>query len=264
MSRAIRTVSLIGPGRAGTSVVGALVDAGWTVGAVAGRDPERETVRTAARQWGATATEVGAVAEAADLIVIATPDAEIAAVAEQLASTVRSETLVIHLSGARGLDALDALPGRTGALHPLQTFPARFEARVVAGSWCAVTGDPDVEILARELGMTPFSVPDADRARYHAAACVASNHLVALMAQVEAIAVAPREAFGPLVRATVEHVVAMGSAAALTGPVARGDVETVRAHLGAIPTAEREAYLALARRAAVLAGRAAEWDAVLR
>lgn len=264
MSRTARTVGLIGPGRAGTSVVAALVAAGWTVGAVAGRDPDRASVQTAAQQWGAATTAVEGVADDADLVIVATPDAEITAVAERLASAVTSATLVIHLSGARGLDALEMLPGRTGALHPLQTFPDRFDGGVVAGSWCAVAGDPAVETLARELGMTPFAVPDADRARYHAAACVASNHLVALMAQVDSIGGAPREAFGPLVRATVEHVIRTGPSAALTGPVARGDIDTVRGHLGAIPPAEREAYVALARRAAVLAGRAAEWEEVLR
>lgn len=250
----VRTVGLVGPGRAGTAIVTAMTEAGWTVGPVAGRSPDSEAVRSAASRWGGEAVPVDAVGRAV-VVVIATPDAEIESVAAELATTVRPETLVVHLSGARGLDAFGALSCRVGALHPLQSFAARFDATRVAGSWCAVAGDRQVEALAHELGMTPFFVEDEDRAAYHAAACMASNHLVALMAQVEETTAVPLEAFGPLVRATVDHVMAMGAARALTGPVARGDVETVRRHLAALPLAEQDAYLALARRAAMLAGR---------
>ncbi len=250
----VRTVGLVGPGRAGTGIVTAMTEAGWSVGPVAGRSPESDAVREAASRWGGEAVRVDA-AGRADVVVIATPDAEIESVAAALASTVRPETLVVHLSGARGLDALTALSCRVGALHPLQSFAARFDATRVAGSWCAIAGDRQIEALAAELGMTPFSVEDGDRAGYHAAACIASNHLVALMAQVGATTTVPLEAFGPLVRATVDNVMAMGAARALTGPVARGDVETVRRHLAALPLAERDAYLAMAQRAAALAGR---------
>ena len=133
----------------------------------------------------------------------------------------------------------------------------------LAGSYAAVAGDPEVEELARTMGMVPIHVPDDARVAYHAAACVASNHLVALLAQVDACTGVPLEAFLPLVRSTVDNVAELGARAALTGPVARGDVETVRAHLASIPVEEQEAYRALARRAAVLAGRSDELAAVL-
>jgi predicted short-subunit dehydrogenase-like oxidoreductase (DUF2520 family) len=101
--------------------------------------------------------------------------------------------------------------------------------------------------------------------RYHAAACIASNHLVALLDQVSRVAPIPLEAFLPLVGATVENVATMGPAAALTGPVARGDVETVRRHLDALSGADRDAYRDLARLARQLSGRDdAALDAVLR
>lgn len=263
-----QTFALIGPGRAGCTFGAALVDAGWTMVGVAGRAPDTDSVVRAAERFQAPVGTVVEVVESADLVVIATPDAVIGEIAAEVAEAVVPSSLVIHLSGAVSLAALGDVVARIGALHPLHTMPtdgvvrtaeARPGAELV-GAWCATAGDPEVDAIARSLGMIPFPVLDVDRARYHAAACIASNHLVALLAQVEASTDVPLEAFLPLVAATVENVAALGPAAALTGPVARGDVETVRAHLGAIPAGERAAYVAMARRAAVLSGRDPDSD----
>jgi predicted short-subunit dehydrogenase-like oxidoreductase (DUF2520 family) len=249
-------VALVGPGRAGTAVVTALAAAGWRVVAVAGRTPDAPSTQDAAARFGAPAVDVPDAVRDADLVVIATPDAAIDSVAAALAPAVRRDALVVHLSGARGVDALGVVPARTGALHPLQTLPsAEAGAARLPGAWCAVAGDPQVWELARQLGMKPIAVADEDRAAYHAAACIAANHLVALLAQVERVAPVPLDAFLPLIRAAVDNVADLGAEAALTGPVARGDVETVRGHLGALPDADRDAYLALARRAYELSGR---------
>jgi predicted short-subunit dehydrogenase-like oxidoreductase (DUF2520 family) len=250
-------VALVGPGRAGTAVASALVAAGRRVVAVAGRTPDAPSTQAAAARFGAPAASAPEAVRDADLVVIATPDAAIEAVAAALAPTVRRDALVVHLSGARGVDALRAVPARTGALHPLQTLPSTDTAGAarLAGAWCAVAGDPEVAEIARSIGMQPIEVADEDRAAYHAAACIAANHLVALLAQVEQVAPVPLEAFLPLIRAAVDNVAELGAAAALTGPVARGDVETVRGHLGALPDNDRDAYLALARRAYELSGR---------
>jgi predicted short-subunit dehydrogenase-like oxidoreductase (DUF2520 family) len=146
-----------------------------------------------------------------------------------------------------------------GSLHPLQSLPSgEVGCARLPGSWCAIEGPEAVERLACTLGMHPFRIAAADRVRYHATACVASNHLVALLGQVERLAVdlgVPAEAFAPLVRATVDNVTDMGAADALTGPVARGDVGTVAAHLEALPADERAAYRALADAALRLTGR---------
>jgi predicted short-subunit dehydrogenase-like oxidoreductase (DUF2520 family) len=189
----------------------------------------------------------------------------IESVAARLAPAVRPDALVIHLSGARGLDALAAISSRVGALHPLQTLPnVDLGVARLAGSWCAVAGDPQVRVLAKQLGLQAVEVSDADRARYHAAACIASNHLVALFDQVARVAPVPLEALLPLIRATLDNVADLGAAGALTGPVSRGDVETVRAHLDALPESDRDAYRALARVAYELAGRGTgEGDAEL-
>jgi predicted short-subunit dehydrogenase-like oxidoreductase (DUF2520 family) len=251
-----RRIALIGPGRAGGALAGALVAVGGQVVGVAGRSADAPAVRASATTFGAPAGSAAEVVATAHLVLIATPDAAIDGVAAAIADAVPPEALVIHLAGARGLDALAAVPSRTGVLHPLQTLPDAERGRDrLRGAYAAVAGDPEVTELARAIGMIPFTVNDENRVAYHAAACIASNHLVALLAQVEACSDVPIEAFLPLVRATVDNVAELGTRAALTGPVARGDAETVRAHRAAIPAAEREAYVALARRAAVLAGR---------
>jgi predicted short-subunit dehydrogenase-like oxidoreductase (DUF2520 family) len=249
------------------TVAAALADRGWRVVAVAGRSADAPGARAAAQRFGAPALSVEDAGRDADLVIVATPDAAIDEAATRLAPSVRADALVIHLSGARGLDALRSVPARTGSLHPLQTFPTTDAgADRLAGAWCAIAGDPQVGDLAALLGLHAVEVDDADRVRYHAAACIASNHLVALLDQVRRIAPIPLAAFFPLVQATVENVAERGPAAALTGPVARGDAETVRAHLDALAGEDRDAYRDLARLAQRLSGRAgdAALDAVLR
>ncbi|HVF75365.1 MAG TPA: pantoate--beta-alanine ligase [Acidimicrobiales bacterium] len=195
-------------------------------------------------------------ANGVDLLVIATPDAAIAEVAAQVAPS--DTTVVAHLSGSLGLDVLAPHP-RRASIHPLLPLPdpERGAARLL-GAHFAVAGDPMATTVVAALDGIPVEVADEHRAAYHAAATVAANHLVALLGQVERIAAAanvPLDAYLPLVQATIDDVKAKGPAAALTGPVARGDHETVARHLAAIPAEERPAYEALAGRAARLVHR---------
>ena len=122
-----------------------------------------------------------------------------------------------------------------------------------------MAGDPAVAEIARSLGLRPFELADSDRGRYHAAAVVASNHLVALLGQVERLAATcsvPFEAFGPArARVGAERVRARAGRPRSTGPIARGDLTTVEQHLRDLDPAERDAYRALAREAARLTGR---------
>ena len=259
-----RTFALIGPGRAGTTIALALLDCGWDAVAVAGRAPDAASTTAAAAVLDTQTSLVSEAARGAQLVVIATPDRSIEQTAAAAAPAMESGALVVHLAGSRGLDAFDALVTtradvRIGALHPLQSFPST-TAGVdrLAGAWAAVAGDPHVGEIAREIGLRPFELPDAERVRYHAAAVVASNHLVALLGQVERLAATctvPFEAFWPLVQSSVENAFTVGPADALTGPVERGDLATVERHLLALDPAERDAYRALAREAARLTGR---------
>jgi predicted short-subunit dehydrogenase-like oxidoreductase (DUF2520 family) len=259
-----RTFALVGPGRAGTTVGLALTRAGWTCTGVAGRTVDAPSTRAAARQLHAPAVDTRAVGSGAAVVVVASPDADISAVAATVAPALEPSALVIHLSGARGIDALAAVPAarpdvEVGALHPLQSLPtAELGADRLRGSWAAVEGSARVDALASSaLGLRTFRVA-ADRRIYHAAATVASNHLVALLGQLDRLAAAagvPFEAFLALARASLDNVAALGPAGALTGPVARGDAATVGGHLAALPADETDAYRALAREALRLSGR---------
>jgi predicted short-subunit dehydrogenase-like oxidoreductase (DUF2520 family) len=257
-----RTFALVGPGRAGSSVALALLAAGHRPVAVAGRTIDSTSTRHAVARLGVPAVPVAEAGTGAALVVIATPDAAIDDAARELAASLAPGALVVHLSGARGLDALAPVAElrpdcAVGAFHPLQTFVAPDPARL-AGAWAAIVGPPAVADLARELGAHPFVVPDERRAAYHAAAVVASNHLVALLGQVARLAelaAVPFEAFLPLVETTLANCADRGPAAALTGPVARGDAPTVAAHLDALPHVERDAYRALALAALLLTER---------
>jgi predicted short-subunit dehydrogenase-like oxidoreductase (DUF2520 family) len=259
---ATTTFALVGPGRAGLAVAHALQTAGRRAIAVAGRAPDAPSTRRAAVALAADARTVTAVGRDADLLVLATPDAAIGETAATAVHSLAAGALVVHLCGSRGVDAFAAASElrpdvRFGALHPLVTI-ATPDPRQLRGGWCAVAGDPDVYDLAADLGLQPFAVADARRATYHAAAAVAANHLVALLGQVERLAVAagvPPEAFVPLARGALDNVASLGARAALTGPVARGDAGTIDAHLAALDGHEHRTYRALAAEALALSGR---------
>jgi predicted short-subunit dehydrogenase-like oxidoreductase (DUF2520 family) len=264
MAERDRTVALIGPGRAGTTIALGLVEQGWTVVGVAGRAPDAPSTTAAAACLTSHTTLVSEAARGAALVIVATPDRAIPQVLLAAEPAIEPGALVIHLAGSIGLDVFEPLLARrtgvrVGAMHPLQTFPSTTVGlERLAGAWAAVAGDPAVGDIARSLGLRPFELEDHDRGRYHAAAVVASNHLVALLGQVERLAAGcgvPFEAFAPLVLGSVHNAFSIGPAAALTGPVARGDLATVEQHLRDLDPAERDAYRTLAREAARLTGR---------
>ena len=237
MPAAAPSVRIVGAGRAGGALAAALGGAGWRVLPVLGR-----------------ADDVRDAAHGVDLLVLATPDAAIASVAAEVAPV--DATVVAHLAGSLGLDVL-APHERRAAVHPLAALPNAEvgAARLVGGCWFAVAGDPLARRIVDDLGGHAIEVADDRRAAYHAAAVVASNHLVALLGQVERIGASagvPLAAYLDLVRTTVDNVAALGPAAALTGPVARGDTATIERHLAALDERERPAYLAMVEAARML------------
>jgi predicted short-subunit dehydrogenase-like oxidoreductase (DUF2520 family) len=261
---ATRTLALVGPGRAGTTIALALLEVDWSVTAVAGRSPDATSTSAAAACLDAHASLVSDAGRGASLVIVATPDRAIEAAARSVAPSLEPGALVIHLAGSLGVGAFDAMlevrpDVRVGALHPLQTFPsASLGVERLRGAWAAVAGDPQTTELATALGLRPFALADSDRAQYHAAAVVASNHLVALLGQVERLADAcgvPFDAFAPLVGSSVTNAFSVGPARALTGPVARGDLATVEQHLATLDPGERDTYRTLAREVARLTGR---------
>ena len=209
------TIAIVGPGRMGPALAGALSAAGQPVTGPLGR---------------------GADGNGADVVLLCVPDGEIAAAARAIAP--RAGLLVGHCSGATGLDAL--APHEAFGLHPLMTVahgPARF-----AGAGAAIGGTTEraaatARALAERLGMRPFAIADEDRAAYHAAASIAANFLTTVEGAAERLAATagvPREALVPLVRAAVDNWAALGARDALTGPIVRGDEATVERQRAAV------------------------------
>ena len=244
MSPATVTVRVVGAGRAGRSFAKAIDDlVDWDVIDMRGRG-----------------VAIDDAAADVDLVLIATPDTVVADVA---AAIRPGRAVVAHVAGSLGLDVL-APHDRRAALHPLMSLPdAEIGAERLTGGWFAVAGDPLVADLATALGGRTFEIADDDRALYHAAAAVASNHLVALLGHAQRLGASvgvPADALLALALGSAENAVALGPAAALTGPAARGDEATLAAHRDAIgrraprELAAYEAMLAEARRLAAMEG----------
>jgi len=225
----VTVTRIVGRGRAGGALAGALHSIGWDVELVG-----HEEAETAA--------------QGVDLLVLAVPDDFVADVARAVRPV--ATTVVAHLAGSLGLDVVAPHP-RRASIHPLVAMPnAELGAqRLTSGAWFAVAGDALASKVVFALGGHPLTLADDDRAAYHAAAAIVSNHLVALLAQAErvgATAGIPLEAYLDLVRATVDNVAELGPRAALTGPAARGDDATIVRHLEALPPHERALYEILA------------------
>ena len=206
-------LTIVGNGRLGRALADAFRTAGQRVDGPLGR---------------------GAEGTGADVVLLCVPDAEIASAAAHVAPG----PLVGHCSGATSLAPL--APHEAFSLHPLMTVTG--VGAEFAGAGAAIAGSTARALelarrLAESLAMLPVEVADDDRAAYHAAASIASNFLVTLEAAAERLAETagvPRALLVPLVRATVENWAALGAAGALTGPVARGDWQTVEAQRAAV------------------------------
>ena len=220
---------IIGAGRAGSALARALREVDHDVEGPVGRG-----------------YDLSAIDEDVDTVVIATSDDAIASVAARIPP--RPERLVVHLSGSLGVDVLSPHP-RRASLHPLVPLPTTDlgAQRLLGGITFAVAGDPQVQSIVNALNGKVLDVADEDRVRYHAAACVAANHVVALMGHVERIAASaglPLEAFLDLTRSAVDDVARFGPRNALTGPVSRGDWATLDRHVESLDPSERASYRA--------------------
>ena len=166
-----------------------------------------------------------------DLVLVCVPDSAICDVAH----TIAPGPWIAHVSGATPLAALDPHVDRFG-LHPLQTFTRSRGAEQLDGAWAAITAESSnaeahARSLAGTLGLRPFVIADSDRVLYHAGAAIASNYLVTIYraaARLVEAAGAPPEALIPLMQRTIDN------GFELTGPIARGDVATVEAHIAEI------------------------------
>ncbi|HEY6320517.1 MAG TPA: Rossmann-like and DUF2520 domain-containing protein [Thermoanaerobaculia bacterium] len=240
--------SVVGPGRVGKSVAGWAVAAGAELVAAAGRD-------------GVAGFGSGG----QDLLLIAVPDGVLAEVAERLATRAQA-AVVLHTSGSRDaavLAPLRAAGSAAGTLHPLKAFPRVLSApEEASGVFFALDGEPAAQALARRLvaawGGVAGEVPPAARPLYHFAATLAAGGVATLLATAADLArkagLPPEVASGylELARGTVAAAIAApvqapaAALAAITGPVARGDLATVQSHFQALRAAAPE-RLELAR-----------------
>ncbi len=244
-------VGLVGAGRLAWSLSPALVQAGYRVAAVAARSPGSGDALASALGTGTQAVATpGEVLAAADLVFLTVPDAMIRPVADSL--PWQPHHLAVHCSGALTLDALSAAAAagaEIGTFHPIQSFPSRIpEPGRFKDIYCGIEATGTLADLLRSIatafGSRTMALDGVNRPLYHAAAVFASNDVVALMSAASrtwAMAGLPeeiaREALAPLLAATTANIARLDLASALTGPVARGDVGTIRAHLEALSAA---------------------------
>lgn len=257
------SMGIVGAGKVGSVLASRFRADGYSISGVSGRSAASR-LRISTLLPGVPVMSPAEVADASDILVLAVPDDALIAVAEELASSgaVRPGQYVLHTSGRHGLDALASLTrlgARPIAFHPAMTFSGTtvdFERAPVFGLTAAPAERPLAEELVSALGGVPMWVAESDRALYHASLAHGANHLVTLVAQsMDLLRIAgasdPAAVLRPLLTAALDNVLAYGDAA-LTGPVVRGDVTTIRAHVDALAAAEVDdatvdAYVELAR-----------------
>jgi len=218
-------ITLVGRGRVGRGLSSALRSSGQDVTLTRGREPRRAPIRTA------------------NLIILCTTDPTVSTTAAQIAPWLRRDAVVLHCAGSLGHDALGScldVGAEVGVMHPLVSFPQRGLPPELKGATFVIDGTPmarDVATrVARTLGALPLSLP-VHGAGYHAAAALAANGAAGLagacaplLEQLGFSQRAAERALGSLLRSVATNIENQGLPKALTGPVARGDAETVRAH----------------------------------
>jgi predicted short-subunit dehydrogenase-like oxidoreductase (DUF2520 family) len=256
-------VGVVGAGRVGAVLGAALRAAGHDVVGAAG-ESDASHRRIAALLPGVVSRKPTAVARSCDLLVLAVPDDMLANVVRMLADSgaLHEGQHVVHTSGRHGLAVLEparAVGARVAAMHPAMTFTGTaVDLDRLPGTVFGLTADPAdrafVESLVADLGGTPMWVPEEMRTLYHAGLAHGANHLVTLVTEAMEIlsaagAADPAGTLRPLLTAALDNALEQGDAA-LTGPIVRGDLGTVRAHLEDIRLNAPQtlgSYVALAR-----------------
>ncbi len=243
-------VAIIGAGVVGTAIGTLLHQEGFPIAAVASRS--MESAERAVRYIGAgtASTNMVKAAKQGELIFITTPDGAIASVCDKIAAKkgFSEGSTVIHCCGAHSAEILSSARScgaRVLSIHPLQTLADTDQAVAnLPGSFFALDGDDEAiktgKAVIRALGGSVMVIPSDGKMLYHAAAVVACNYFVALVFQAlrmfEKIGISGDSglpALMPLIRGTVRNLEKAGIPKALTGPIARGDLETIEGHLNA-------------------------------
>ncbi len=245
-------IAIIGCGKVGCALAHLAISGGWRVSAVASKTHANAIALANSLDGDTIATTPPQAAAQADLVFLTTTDSAIARACTELADSrdFKPGTIVAHCSGALDSGILSAARDRCqcsiASIHPLQTFPnAQAAIREFPGTYCFCEGDPRaVEVLmqfASDIGGKPVLIDASRKALYHASAVMACNYLTALLDASATLAekagidrTTALDALRPLVNATLDNVAALGPDEALTGPIARGDADTVSRHLQAM------------------------------
>lgn len=257
-----RTLGVVGAGRVGAVLAAALASSHRVVACSGNSDASRTRIETLLP--GVRHTDPHTVARGVDVLLLAVPDDALPGVVDDLAAAgcFRAGQVVVHVSGRHGVGVLAparAEGARTVALHPAMTFTGTYvDLDRLEGCVIALTTDPSArqagEQLVADLGGRLAWVEEERRSTYHAALAHGANHLTTVVTQAmdllrQAGTDDPSGTLRPLLTAALDNALAYGDAA-LTGPVVRGDVTTVQAHLAALHEALAstvDSYLAMAR-----------------
>lgn len=243
----MRKVAVIGAGKVGSTLTIALKQAGVPIAGVLSAS-RRSAELLAAKAGAFVFCSLTDLAAEADIIIISVPDGKIAGIAEGLAQTGRISggKTVLHTCGSQSAEALCCLAqlgGNIGSIHPLQAFSSvDLTVGKMKGTYFVVDGDERAVEAAKWLvgaiGGNFLAIDSACRPLYHAAACMASNYMVAVVygavQMMQKIGIAEKDALAalkPLLQGTVDNLTENGTVKALTGPIARGDDGTLRKHL---------------------------------
>lgn len=247
MQAETRRAVLIGAGRVGTAVTILLGRAAWQIAGVASRT--EASARRASERIGAPFVDLDGDIPPAELYVIGATDEGIGALATGLAGRLPQASVAIHLSGSLGTGVLDPLSSagqRTCALHPVQSCPdVNAALRRLPGSAWGVTCIDDLfgwasALVSKSLQGTPVRVAEEARPAWHAASVMTSNGISALLSFGERLLQSvgvddPERVLGPLAEGSVANArEGGGGRATITGPIVRGEVETITRHLDAL------------------------------
>jgi len=260
------SIAIVGAGRLGTALAIRLADAGYSIREIIGRgNPQSlRTARKLARGVGARVVAIQTAQLTADLIWFCVPDAEISRAAAALSRYDWRGKIAFHSSGVLTSEVFRALHkggAQAASVHPLMTFVAGSLPELTQVPF-AVEGDASAVAMAktiiRKLGGNAFAIRKQDKPAYHAFATMICPLLVSLLASSEAVAELAgiprrkaRRRMMPILRQTLTNYAKLGPADAFSGPIVRGDAETIRLHLRSLAKAPaaKHAYLALARAA---------------
>jgi len=260
------SIAIVGAGRFGTALAFSLKQAGYKITEIIFRSQaaSRRNAMLLARKLGARAQKLKAAQPLADITWLCVPDSEIENVAFQMSNRTWQGKIAFHSGGALDSGVLGRLQdreARVASVHPLMTF-LRESIPDLAGVSFAIEGDRSATKAAarivRDLHGIPARIRKSDKAAYHAFATMICPFLIALLANAEEVAALAgisskqaRQRMAPIIQQTLDNYIRLGRAKAFTGPIVRGDLETVRLHLAVLERSFtiRNVYLSLAQSA---------------